>query len=112
MLFRILMEHPNNPPRRSQLRLFLKENWTQTVTTTQDVTQRPTYSQRPIYYNSPVPPSTPSHQSQQPSSSQCNPLDANAQELQAAWESDAQKAYRQKALSFENFGLTTDPQAI
>ena len=102
---------PYNPPEEVSSTLP-KRNWTQTVTTTQDVTQRPTYSQRPIYYNSPVPPSTPSHQSQQPSSSQCNPLDANAQELQAAWESDAQKAYRQKALSFENFGLTTDPQAI
>lgn len=100
---------PYNPPEEVSSTLP-KRNWTQTVTTTQDVTQRPTYSQRPIYYNSPVPPSTPSHQSQQPSSSQCNPLDANAQELQAAWESDAQKAYRQKALSFENFGLTTDPQ--
>ena len=98
-----------NPPEEVSSTLP-KRNWTQTVTTTQDVTQRPTYSQRPIYYNSPVPPSTPSHQSQQPSSSQCNPLDAKAQELQAAWESDAQKAYRQKALSFENFGLTTDPQ--
>ena len=100
---------PYNPPEEVSSTLP-KRNWTQTVTTMQDVTQRPTYSQRPIYYNSPVPPSTPSHQSQQPSSSQCNPLDANAQELQAAWESDAQKAYRQKALSFENFGLTTDPQ--
>ena len=99
---------PYNPPEEVSS-TFPKRNWTQTVTTTQDVTQCSTYySAAPS--NSPVPPSTPSHQSQQPSSSQCDPLEAKAQELQAAWESDAQKAYRQKALSFENFGLTTDPQ--
>lgn len=99
---------PYNPPEEVSSTLP-KRNWTQTVTTTQDVTQRPTYSQRPIYYNSPVPPSTPSRKPQQLSSSG-RYAGANAQELQAAWESDAQKAYRQKALSFENFGLTTDPQ--
>ena len=99
---------PYNPPEEVSS-TFPKRNWAQTVTTTQDVTQCSTYySAAPS--NSPVPPSTPSHQSQQPSSSQCDPLEAKAQELQAAWESDAQKAYRQKALSFENFGLTTDPQ--
>lgn len=99
---------PYNPPEEVSS-TFPKRNWTQTVTTTQDVTQCSTYySAAPS--NSPVPPSTPSHQSQQPSSSQCNPLEAKAQEFKAAWESDAQKAYRQKALSFENYGLTTDPQ--
>ena len=99
---------PYNPPEEVSS-TFPKRNWTQTVTTTQDVTQCSTYySAAPS--NSPVPPSTPSHQSQQPSSSQYDPLEANAQELKAAWESDAQKAYRQKALSFENYGLTTDPQ--
>ena len=92
---------PYNPPEEVSS-TFPKRNWTQTVTTTQDVTQCSTYySAAPS--NSPVPPSTPSHQSQQPSSSQCD-------QLKAAWESDAQKAYRQKALSFENYGLTTDPQ--
>lgn len=99
---------PYNPPEEVSS-TFPKRNWTQTVATTQDVTQCSTYySAAPS--NSPVPPSTPSHQSQQPSSSQYDPLEANAQELKAAWESDAQKAYRQKALSFENYGLTTDPQ--
>jgi len=99
---------PYNPPEEVSS-TFPKRNWTQTVTTTQDVTQCSTYySAAPS--NSPVPPSTPSHQSQQPSSSQCDPLEAKAQEFKAAWESDAQKAYRQKALSFENYGLTTDPQ--
>ena len=92
---------PYNPPEEVSS-TFPKRNWTQTVTTTQDVTRCSTYySAAPS--NSPVPPSTPSHQSQQPSSSQCD-------QLKAAWESDAQKAYRQKALSFENYGLTTDPQ--
>ena len=100
---------PYNPPEEVSSTLP-KRNWTQTVTTTQDVTQRPTYSQRPIYYNSPVPPSTPSHQSQQPSSSQCNPLDANAQELQAAWESDVQKAFRKQRLRFDNCALVEDFQ--
>ena len=99
---------PYNPPEEVSS-TFPKRNWTQTVTTTPDVTQCSTYySAAPS--NSPVPPSTPSHQSQQPSSSQCDPLEAKAQEFKAAWESDAQKAYRQKALSFENYGLTTDPQ--
>lgn len=99
---------PYNPPEEVSS-TFPKRNWTQTVTTTQDVTQCSTYySAAPS--NSPVPPSTPSHQSQQPSSSQCDPLEAKAQEFKAAWESDAQKAYRQKALSFENYGLTTDSQ--
>lgn len=99
---------PYNPPEEVSS-TFPKRNWTQTVATTQDVTQCSTYySAAPS--NSPVPPYTPSHQSQQPSSSQYDPLEANAQELKAAWESDAQKAYRQKALSFENYGLTTDPQ--
>ena len=99
---------PYNPPEEVSS-TFPKRNWTQTVTTTQDVTQCSTYySAAPS--NSPVPSSTPSHQSQQPSSSQCDSLEAKAQEFKAAWESDAQKAYRQKALSFENYGLTTDPQ--
>lgn len=99
---------PYNPPEEVSS-TFPKRNWTQTVTTTQDVTQCSTYySAAPS--NSPVPSSTPSHQSQQPSSSQCDPLKAKAQEFKAAWESDAQKAYRQKALSFENYGLTTNPQ--
>lgn len=100
---------PYNPPEEVSSTLP-KRNWTQTVTTMQDVTQRPTYSQRPIYYNSPVPPSTPSHQSQQPSSSQCNPLDAKAQELQAAWESDVQKAFRKQRLRFDNCALVEDFQ--
>ena len=100
---------PYNPPEEVSSTLP-KRNWTQTVTTTQDVTQRPTYSQRPIYYNSPVPPSTPSHQSQQPSSSQYDPLEANAQELKAAWESDVQKAFRKQRLRFDNCALVEDFQ--
>lgn len=100
---------PYNPPEEVSSTLP-KRNWTQTVTTTQDVTQRPTYSQRPIYYNSPVPPSTPSHQSQQPSSSQCDLLEAKAQELQAAWESDVQKAFRKQRLRFDNCALVEDFQ--
>ena len=100
---------PYNPPEEVSSTLP-KRNWTQTVTTTQDVTQRPTYSQRPIYYNSPVPPSAPSHQSQQPSSSQCDLLEAKAQELQAAWESDVQKAFRKQRLRFDNCALVEDFQ--
>lgn len=99
---------PYNPPEEVSS-APPERNWTQTVTAPQDVTQRSTcYSAAPS--NSSVPPSTPSHQSQQPSFSQCNPLEEKVQELQAAWESDTQKAYRRKALSFDNSGLTTDPQ--
>ena len=100
---------PYNPPEEVSS-TFPKRNWTQTVTTMQDVTQRPTYSQRPIYYNSPVPPSTPSHQSQQPSSSQYDPLEANAQVLKAEWESDVQKAFRKQRLRFDNCALVEDFQ--
>ena len=57
-----------------------------------------------------VPPSTPSHQSQQPSSSQCDLLEAKAQELQAAWESDVQKAFRKQRLRFDNCALVEDFQ--
>lgn len=67
-----------------------------------------TYSAAPS--NSPVPPSTPSHQSQQPSSSQCDLLEAKAQELQAAWESDVQKAFRKQRLRFDNCALVEDFQ--
>ena len=94
---------PYNPPEEVSS-TFPKRNWTQTVTTTQDVTQCSTYySAAPS--NSPVPPSTPSHQSQQPSSSQCDLLEAKAQELQAAWESDVQKAFRKQRLRFDNCAL-------
>lgn len=99
---------PYNPPEEVSS-TFPKRNWTQTVTTTQDVTQCSTYySAAPS--NSPVPPSTPSHQSQQPSSSQCDPLEAKAQELQAAWESDVQKAFRKQRLRFDNCALVEDFQ--
>lgn len=99
---------PYNPPEEVSS-TFPKRNWTQTVTTTQDVTQCSTYySAAPS--NSPVPPSTPSHQSQQPSSSQCDLLEAKAQELQAAWESDVQKAFRQQRLRFDNCALVEDFQ--
>lgn len=99
---------PYNPPEEVSS-TFPKRNWTQTVTTTQDVTQCSTYySAAPS--NSPVPPSTPSHQSQQPSSSQCDLLEANAQELQAAWESDVQKAFRKQRLRFDNCALVEDFQ--
>lgn len=99
---------PYNPPEEVSS-TFPKRNWTQTVTTTQDVTQCSTYySAAPS--NSPVPPSTPSHQSQQPSSSQCNLLEAKAQELQAAWESDVQKAFRKQRLRFDNCALVEDFQ--
>ena len=89
---------------------FPKRNWTQTVTTPQDVTQRSTFYNSAAPSNSPVPPSTPSHQSQQPSSSQCNPLEAKTQELQAAWESDVQKAFRKQRLRFDNCALVEDFQ--
>ena len=99
---------PYNPPEEVSS-TFPKRNWTQTVTTTQDVTQCSTYySAAPS--NSPVPPSTPSHQSQQPSSSQYDPLEANAQELKAAWESDVQKAFRKQRLRFDNCALVEDFQ--
>lgn len=99
---------PYNPPEEVSS-TFPKRNWTQTVTTTQDVTQCSTYySAAPS--NSPVPPSTPSHQSQQPSSSQCDLLEAKAQELQAAWESDVQKAFRKQQLRFDNCALVEDFQ--
>ena len=99
---------PYNPPEEVSS-TFPKRNWTQTVTTTQDVTQCSTYySAAPS--NSPVPPSTPSHQSQQPSSSQCDSLEAKAQELQAAWESDVQKAFRKQRLRFDNCALVEDFQ--
>ena len=99
---------PYNPPEEVSS-TFPKRNWTQTVTTTQDVTQCSTYySAAPS--NSPVPPSTPSHQSQQPSSSQCDPLEAKAQELQAAWESDVQNAFRKQRLRFDNCALVEDFQ--
>lgn len=99
---------PYNPPEEVSS-TFPKRNWTQTVTTTQDVTQCSTYySAAPS--NSPVPPSTPSHQSQQPSSSQCDLLEAKAQELQAAWESDVQKAFRKQRLRFDNCTLVEDFQ--
>lgn len=99
---------PYNPPEEVSS-TFPKRNWTQTVTTTQDVTQCSTYySAAPS--NSPVPPSTPSHQSQQPSSSQCDLLEAKAQELQAAWESDVQKAFRKQRLRFDNCALVEDFQ--
>lgn len=99
---------PYNPPEEVSS-TFPKRNWTQTVTTMQDVTQCSTYySAAPS--NSPVPPSTPSHQSQQPSSSQCDPLEAKAQELQAAWESDVQKAFRKQRLRFDNCALVEDFQ--
>lgn len=99
---------PYNPPEEVSS-TFPKRNWTQTVTTTQDVTQCSTYySAAPS--NSPVPPSTPSHQSQQPSSSQCYLLEAKAQELQAAWESDVQKAFRKQRLRFDNCALVEDFQ--
>ena len=99
---------PYNPPEEVSS-TFPKRNWTQTVTTTQDVTQCSTYySAAPS--NSPVPPSTPSHQSQQPSSSQCDLLEAKAQELQAAWESDIQKAFRKQRLRFDNCALVEDFQ--
>lgn len=99
---------PYNPPEEVSS-TFPKRNWTQTVTTTQDVTQCSTYySATPS--NSPVPPSTPSHQSQQPSSSQCDLLEAKAQELQAAWESDVQKAFRKQRLRFDNCALVEDFQ--
>lgn len=96
---------PYNPPEEVSS-TFPKRNWTQTVTTTQDVTQCSTYySAAPS--NSPVPPSTPSHQSQQPSSSQCDLLEAK---LQAAWESDVQKAFRKQRLRFDNCALVEDFQ--
>lgn len=99
---------PYNPPEEVSS-TFPKRNWTQTVTTTQDVTQCSTYySAAPS--NSPVPPSTPSHQSQQPSSSQCDLLEAKAQELQAAWESDVQKAFRKQRLRFDSCALVEDFQ--
>lgn len=99
---------PYNPPEEVSS-TFPKRNWTQTVTTTQDVTQCSTYySAAPS--NSPVPPSTPSHQSQQPSSTQCDLLEAKAQELQAAWESDVQKAFRKQRLRFDNCALVEDFQ--
>ena len=99
---------PYNPPEEVSS-TFPKRNWAQTVTTTQDVTQCSTYySAAPS--NSPVPPSTPSHQSQQPSSSQCDPLEAKAQELQAAWESDVQKAFRKQRLRFDNCALVEEFQ--
>lgn len=99
---------PYNPPEEVSS-TFPKRNWTQTVTTTQDVTRCSTYySAAPS--NSPVPPSTPSHQSQQPSSSQCDLLEAKAQELQAAWESDVQKAFRKQRLRFDNCALVEDFQ--
>ena len=99
---------PYNPPEEVSS-TFPKRNWTQTVATTQDVTQCSTYySAAPS--NSPVPPSTPSHQSQQPSSSQCDLLEAKAQELQAAWESDVQKAFRKQRLRFDNCALVEDFQ--
>lgn len=99
---------PYNPPEEVSS-TFPKRNWTQTVTTTQDVTQCSTYySAAPS--NSPVPPSTPSHQSQQPLSSQCDLLEAKAQELQAAWESDIQKAFRKQRLRFDNCALVEDFQ--
>lgn len=99
---------PYNPPEEVSS-TFPKRNWTQTVTTTQDVTQCSTYySAAPS--NSPVPPSTPSHQSQQPSSSQCDLLEAKAQELQASWESDVQKAFRKQRLRFDNCALVEDFQ--
>lgn len=99
---------PYNPPEEVSS-TFPKRNWTQTVTTTQDVTQCSTYySAAPS--NSPVPPSTPSHQSQQPSSSQCDPLEAKAQEFKAAWESDVQKAFRKQRLRFDNCALVEDFQ--
>lgn len=99
---------PYNPPEEVSS-TFPKRNWTQTVTTTQDVTQCSTYySAAPS--NSLVPPSTPSHQSQQPSSSQCDLLEAKAQELQAAWESDVQKAFRKQRLRFDNCALVEDFQ--
>lgn len=99
---------PYNPPEEVSS-TFPKRNWTQTVTTTQDVTQYSTYySAAPS--NSPVPPSTPSHQSQQPSSSQCDLLEAKAQGLQAAWESDVQKAFRKQRLRFDNCALVEDFQ--
>ena len=99
---------PYNPPEEVSS-TFPKRNWTQTVTTTQDVTQCSTYySAAPS--NSPVPPSTPSHQSQQPLSSQCDLLEAKAQELQAAWESDVQKAFRKQRLRFDNCALVEDFQ--
>lgn len=100
---------PYNPPEEVSS-TFPKRNWTQTVTTPQDVTQRPTFYNSAALSNGPVPPSTPSHQWQQSSSPQRNPLEAKAHELQAAWESDTQKAYRRKSLHFDNSGLTTDPQ--
>lgn len=100
---------PYNPPEEVSS-TFPKRNWTQTVTTPQDVTQRSTFYNSAAPSNSPVPPSTPSHQSQQPSSSQCNPLEAIAQELQAAWESDVQKAFRKQRLRFDNCALVEDFQ--
>lgn len=100
---------PYNPPEEVSS-TFSKRNWTQTVTTPQDVTQRSTFYNSAAPSNSPVPPSTPSHQSQQPSSSQCNPLEAKAQELQAAWESDVQKAFRKQLLRFDNCALVEDFQ--
>lgn len=100
---------PYNPPEEVSS-TFPKRNWTQTVTTPQDVTQRSTFYNSAAPSNSPVPPSTPSHQSQQPSSSQCNPLEAKAQELQAAWESDVQKAFRKQRLRFDNCALVEDFQ--
>ena len=100
---------PYNPPEEVSS-TFSKRNWTQTVTTPQDVTQRSTFYNSAAPSNSPVPPSTPSHQSQQPSSSQCNPLEAKAQELQAAWESDVQKAFRKQRLRFDNCALVEDFQ--
>lgn len=100
---------PYNPPEEVSS-TFPKRNWTQTVTTPQDVIQRSTFYNSAAPSNSPVPPSTPSHQSQQPSSSQCNPLEAIAQELQAAWESDVQKAFRKQRLRFDNCALVEDFQ--
>lgn len=100
---------PYNPPEEVSS-TFPKRNWTQTVTTPQDVTQRSTFYNSAAPSNSPVPPSTPSHQSQQPSSSQCDLLEAKAQELQAAWESDVQKAFRKQRLRFDNCALVEDFQ--
>ena len=105
MLFRILMEHPIIRQKKS-VRLFLKETGHKQLPR-----RRMLHNiQLTIVPHHQVPPSTPSHQSQQPSSSQCDLLEAKAQELQAAWESDVQKAFRKQRLRFDNCALVEDFQ--
>ncbi len=108
MLFRILMEHPIIRQKKS-VRLFLKETGHKQLPRRR-MLHNIQLTIVPQPSNSPVPPSTPSHQSQQPSSSQCDLLEAKAQELQAAWESDVQKAFRKQRLRFDNCALVEDFQ--